>query len=78
MIASSARAVWAYLATGSWRALLVADDTGVGHGAIPSGLERKAEGGEQRSRLVVFFAVVVDADVEASQNVDFRIRFQKK
>src|SRR5712691_2917086 len=40
-----------------------------GH-ADPSGLERKAEGGEQRARLVVGFRGGRNADVEPSQGVD--------
>src|SRR5260221_7027358 len=51
-------------------AFLVAVDQGeFGHGD-PSGLERKAKGGEQRARLIVVFSGRGDADVEPAQGVD--------
>src|SRR6267142_4493498 len=49
--------------------LVAVDQCEFSHGD-PSGLERKAEGGEQSARLVVGFRGGGDADVESSQNVD--------
>src|SRR5260370_31635974 len=69
MIASSAARLAAYLATVLRRFLsrLIRASFAMGD---PSGLERKAESCEQRSRLVVGFRGRGDADVEPSQRVD--------
>src|SRR5258706_4411715 len=69
MIASSAARLAAYLATVLRRFLsrLIRASLAM---ADPSGLERKAKGGEQRARLIVVFSGRGDADVEPAQGVD--------
>src|SRR6266849_6272415 len=49
--------------------LVAVDHSEFGHGD-PSGLERKAKGGEQRARLIVVFCGRGDTDVEPAQGVD--------